>query len=252
MKLITTESAHACRYSFWKFAGAVSGGVALLLSADIASASHACTVNFDNSSSLAKIYGSARDTFANSTGTNSAGQPVFCGDPTNASAEWCWQYQERCSGYIQSVDDISGYGHYHLGMTNAGFFTTCSLADPGDGYGYGFLKLVGGSCVFPNWNTEPRNMYSHDATQWIAITLKLWGLVPGHQFNFTRIRVSGAIPIQLWYRVAATQQWFHWASLAANTNWNLPGASAVDQVKISGAAGQIGPYTIEDFDLTEL
>ncbi len=226
----------------------VAGAVALLVLGGRAQA-HSwlgqCTPNFDNVFALTWNYANARNTFAVETGLT-AGAPDVC----NRSHLACWTYRHRCFNNYINVDDDSGYGHFHLMFTGAGFSPLCGLLDPGDGYGAGYGKAVGGVCTTPDWRREPRVLNTHDSVQWIKIAVETPFTAVPKVFDMPRIRVGGTQPVQLWFRTTSGQ-WWYWPSLGPN-NWNLSDwVHDVDLVRIRGAAGAVGTIQIDDFDILD-
>jgi hypothetical protein len=207
-----------------------------------------CTVNFDNTFALTNVYANARSTFAFSTAFNSSSKLDLCQNAANPGV--CWTYRHRCFSNYVNVDDISGYGHYHLSFTGPGFDPLCGFVDPGDGYGSGFGKNVNGSCVTPNWKTEPRVLDSHDGGQWISIQMHPQNSTTVKTtFDLSRIHVGGSNAIQLWFHSVLDGGWYGWGSMAPN-NWDTSASSHdIDEVRISGTSSL--SYRIEDFDILD-
>lgn len=202
-----------------------------------------CTPNFDNLFALTWVYANARATFASETGLT-GGKPALC----NSSHTACWTYRHRCGSNYLNVDDDSGYGHFHLSFENP--VVGVCLVDPGDGYGTGLGVPFGGDCVAPDWKREPRVLNTHDANQWIKITVEKSGSTVPKVFDMPRIRIGGTQPIQFWFRTTAGQ-WFYWPSLGPN-NWNLSSyVNNVDLIRIKAAGSGGGTIQIEDFDILD-
>jgi len=233
-------------------ASAVSGAGPSLAAAAARVPGGTCTVNFSNSAALGFVLGQARSTFASITGVNAAGKLVPCAQATgNQAAGTCWTYRQTCVSRLGYVDDVTGIGHFHLGFTAPGFEPICNFFDPGDGYGSGYGKKVGSSCVQPNWAAEPRVFGSHVPNQWIQIQMRQPGSLNNIIFDLKRIRVGNGAKIQFWFLSAATNSWFAWDHLTANTNWTLAASHDVKQVQISGETGASTSFQLIDFDLTE-
>jgi hypothetical protein len=222
---------------------------ASVLAPHVASAQVTCTDSFSNLFALTNIDANARTTFAYSSGFNASGKIDLC---PNSSNGVCWTYRHRCLANYVLVDDISGYGHFHLSFTDPGFAIAqrCGFYDPHDGYGGGLMKIVNGVCVQPDWTREPRVANGHDANQWIAITMADDN-ASSTVFDMPRIRVGGTKAIQLWYHSVIDDNWYGWDSLAPN-NWNTWSLTNTDEVELSGADGFSTPtWEIDDFDLVE-
>lgn len=207
-----------------------------------------CTVNFDNTFALTNVYANARMTFANKSAINSSGRIDLCQNAATPGV--CWYYRHRCATNYVNVEEISGYGHYHLSFTGAGFDPLCDFGDPGDGYGSGFKKTVGASCVIPNWSSEPRVLDAHDGAQWFSIQMHpSSSMTTKKVFDLARLRIGGTQNVQVWFHSTVDGNWYGWPSMAPN-NWNtLASSHDIDEVQISGSSGL--SFKIEDFDILD-
>lgn len=232
---------------------AVAIGMGLLLHGATAGAHNntgQCTVAFDNHFALTNTYINARYTFAFSTAFNSAGKLDTC-----ANAQFpgvCWTYRHRCATNYVNVEDISGIGHFHLLFTDPAFDPVC-FVDPGDGYGAGNGKMVGTSCLLPDWTREPRKTSHHFGNSWLSIKMHPPGSMATQTvFDLARIHIGGTVPIQLWFHSTIDGGWYGWSSMAPN-NWNtLASSHDIDEVQISNASGDPhDSYEIDDFDILD-
>jgi hypothetical protein len=211
-----------------------------------------CVDTFSSQFALQNIYAQARDSFAYFSGFDAQGRINLC---ANSVSGVCWDYRHRCvNDYIDVVDE-SGFGHFHLGLTNIstypGFACFGAFGDPGDwehraGQEVAAFVPWAGPCIIPDWTTQARNASGHDGRQWIGIHLDGGNTV----FNMTRISSVGRYPIQLWYHSVITGSWFFWSSIPPG-NYNLPIQDA-DLVELSSASGQAGNnWQIAEVDIED-
>ena len=206
-----------------------------------------CSVTFDSKFALTNVLGQARATFASMTGMSSAGALQAC---NTAVHQACWDFRHRCYGNYVNVDPVV-YGHFHLAFESAtlGGSSLC-FVDPGDGYGAGFGRMVGSSCVAASWANEPRSLFSHDVSQ----AIKLW-LEDAHthaptSFDIDTIFVTGSTAVQVWF-MKSDGSWWYWPHLAAGYNWYFPYLRDALEVQISGASGEVGPISIANFAMID-
>lgn len=230
-------------------------GLSLLFGVSVSKAAIAhdwlgeCTVNFDNPFALEHLASQARSTFAFPTGLSAAGKP----EPCDTSAhEACWTYRHRCAQNYVNVDDMS-YGHFHLSFEDPTLSDPAALcfADPGDGGGSGFGRKSGSECVPANWGAEPRILQSHVQDHWVKVWLEDRVTHVPKVFDMSEIYVGGDVPIQLWFK-RTDGTWHCWKELGPGTRWKLKQwAHDLVEVRIRGASGGAGPYTIRSFKIQD-
>lgn len=68
-------------------------------------------------------------------------------------------------------------------------------------------------------------------------------------FDLTKIRVLGNVPVRIWFKTAAGQG-LQWTSLAPGY-WNLPGATNIQEVHIRAASGNRADiFKIDDLEIS--
>jgi hypothetical protein len=206
-----------------------------------------CRVYFDNEFALEHVYAQARSTFGLRTGLSSTGDTEVC-DPAVHQA--CWLYRHRCFSNYINVDDMT-YGHVHLSFEDPSL--TCPFADPGDGGGAGFGRMIDGECVPANWGSEPRYLQSHLPDHWIKVWMEDRVTHQPRVFDLSEIHVSGDKAIQFWFK-RTDGTWWCWRELGPRKRWKLANwAHDLIEVRIRGAAGagSAGPYTVRGFTIQD-
>jgi hypothetical protein len=201
-----------------------------------------CIINWDNRFALSNILQQARATFVVPTTFDQNGQLTACQTTGNSAQNNlnCWQYQHPCGhGRISVWDQY--YRHFHLGFEDESI-SSCFI----DG---GFGRMIDNRCVAPDWAGEPRIATSHAGDAWWEILL----LAPNGDlktFDLETIAVGGTTPIQMWFRKVDGSVW-GWSELPAGANWDVSGsASGIVAVWVSAVAGNISPFTINDFSIS--
>lgn len=216
------------------------------------SALQACNINFNSSAIINTVPNKAWDTFAYSPHYN-----ITCG---SGIANKFWIYTLPQS-----------YNHYHL-----------SYEDPYVCYDVGTPKKMGrytrlpgykkpGSCDIVDWDpgvcsynatdaaTLPRRMHPHAYNDWVKIYAIDANTRARRNFNIKSIYLppnaqAACAPeygkIQLWIKVAATQQWYYWTWI--NPGWTfVPGPgdiqTGLDEMQITSATNY--GWTVDDIKI---
>jgi hypothetical protein len=180
-----------------------------------------CTIAFDNEFALTWVYANARGNFAAYTGLSDTGEPEYC-DPDEHLA--CWTYRERCGsrGYVNVDEAPTGrYGHFHLSFEDPVFNDpdTLCFVDPGDGFGSGYGRKSGGTCVAADWKNEPRFVSGHEPSHFIRLWVEDRVTHDPRSFDIASIRIRGPADGQVWFR-KTDGSWWYWPRLAPG-RWNL-------------------------------
>jgi hypothetical protein len=201
-----------------------------------------CSINWDNRFALSNILEQARTTFVVPTTFDRNGQLTDCQTTGNSAQNnlSCWQYQHPCGhGRISVWDQY--YEHFHLGFEDESI-GSCFING-------GFGRMINNRCVAPDWASEPRIATSHFGDAWWEILL----LAPNGDlktFDLKTISVGGTTPIQMWFRKVDGSVW-GWSELPAGVNWDVSGsASGIVAVWVSAVAGNLEPFTINDFSIS--
>ena len=164
-------------------------------------------VDFDDELALTIIPDQAKYTFATA--------PFYIQSVGNA---WVHVKENNGPGYFPAF--TSNYKHYHLS------YPFCIRPDGQAG------KTVGDNCVAVNPVKEPRNVDTHDGSQWIKIYAYDYN-TPERVFDLLEIKVTNG-PLQLWFK-KKSGGWWHWSSLGIGT-WNLSSyCTEITQVLIAGS-----------------
>jgi hypothetical protein len=163
--------------------------------------------------------------------------------PDQAAGTFAASYRMGCSSHSLNVEP-GNWPHFHLVFEDPAI-GECFAEDNGIN---GLGKIVGGQCVAPDWDHEPRYLVSHKEDKWTKIWLEDGSSHQPRAFDLRRIHVggSGSPAIQLWFREQDGDWWF-WSSLKAGKNWKVEQwAKNVMEVRIRTAASSSGPYTIRN------
>ena len=164
-------------------------------------------VDFNDELALTIIPDQAKYTFATA--------PFYIQSVGNA---WVHVKENNGAGYNPAF--TSDYKHYHLS------YPFCIRPDGQAG------KTVGSNCVAVDPVKEPRNVDTHDGSQWIKIYAYDRDR-PERVFDLLQIKVTNG-PLQLWFK-KKSGGWQYWPSLGQGT-WNLsPYCTDITQVLISGS-----------------
>jgi hypothetical protein len=208
------------RHRWLLLLGAVSAG-ALLTVAAVPPVSPQnvlgeCALTFDHPAALGAISDQAAGTFA----------PY---------------YRMPCSSHSLNVESAT-YPHFHLLFEDPTIGDCFVEADGITGLG----REIGGECVAPDWDHEPRYLAPHTADKWIRIWMEDGSSHQPRAFDLRRIHVGSGASIQLWYQTQNGDWWF-WSGLKGGKNWKLEQWSKdVMEVRIRGSSGASGVYTIHN------
>lgn len=145
--------------------------------------------------------------------------PQIC---TNSFVAW--------PGYLQETGNGWGYAWMSAGPRTA-FLTPEAMAH---------YHINGLADPVAEPNPCATAMFGYD---WFAFYMKRNNARVN--FNLTKIRVRGSVPITLWFK-AATGKWYRWSSLKPG-RWNLPGATNIQELHIRAASGlENDKYSIDD------
>jgi hypothetical protein len=156
-----------------------------------------CTTTFDNSTSVARIYGQWK-IWGQLTKIGASGESLQCPGSQRIEDESCIGYNEPCGSTWLEVRPArpSGYQVFGLHFDNAAYSDNklCNISQSELGY------LVGSTCTpIPNILTQGRKYGSDTGIDWTRIARRT-SLGGGFAFfDLTYLNLQQG-PIQLWYQ----------------------------------------------------